>query len=139
MRRRSRGKLGVLDVETEMTMLADLASALGPGKIARVDANGVYTVPTARRVVRTLAALGIGWLEDPCRTLDDTARLRADGPAVRSPPISQILARAARSGVPTRSASTPPSSAGIRRTQTSSGPAPRWASTSGATAATPGS
>ena len=54
------------------------AASLGEG-LLRLDANGAYTVATARRVTAELAALGIGWLEDPCRTLDETARLRADG------------------------------------------------------------
>jgi glucarate dehydratase len=94
------GKLGVLDVETELGMVADLVSALGPGRVVRLDANGTYTVPTARIMVRRLAELGIGWLEDPCRDLDDVARLRADGSPVSFSTHEVDLVRAARSGVP---------------------------------------
>jgi len=96
------GKLGVLDVETEMTMLADLASALGPGKIARVDANGVYTVPTARRVVRTLAAsasAGSKIRAERSTTPARTARRRPSRVVLHPSARSR---RAARSGRPRR-------------------------------------
>ena len=111
------GKLGVLDVETEMAMIADLVSTLGPGKVLRLDANGAYTVPTARKVVRRMADLGIGWLEDPCRTLDDTARLRADGTAVSFSTHEPALVRAARIGVPDGICIDASEMGGLRRTQ----------------------
>ena len=111
------GKLGVLDVETELSMVADLVNALGPGKVARLDANGVYTVPTARQVVRRLADLGVGWLEDPCRTLDETARLRADGAPVSFSTHEADLRRAARTGVPDGFCIDITEMGGIRRTQ----------------------
>jgi glucarate dehydratase len=94
------GKLGVLDMETELAMVSNIVRELGPGRLARLDANGAYTVPTARRVVRRLAEMGIGWLEDPCRTLDETARLRAEGSAVSFCTHEPDLVRAARTGVP---------------------------------------
>ena len=94
------GKLGVLDVDTELAMVALLVDELGPGRVARLDANGAYTVPTARHVVRRLADLGVGWLEDPCRTLDEVARLRADGSPVSFSTHEFDLVRAARTGVP---------------------------------------
>lgn len=111
------GKLGVLDVETELQMVADLVSALGPGRVIRLDANGAYTVPTARLVVRRLAELGIGWLEDPCRSLDDTARLRADGSPVSFSTHEVDLVRAARSGVPDGFCVDIAELGGVRRTQ----------------------
>jgi glucarate dehydratase len=94
------GKLGVLAVDDEMTMVADLVRTLGRGRVHRLDANGVYTVPTARRVCRELAELGVGWLEDPCRTLDEVERLRADGTPVSFSTHEVALLRAARRGVP---------------------------------------
>lgn len=111
------GKLGVLDVETEMAMMADLVSTLGPGRVLRLDANGAYTVATARQVVRRMADLGIGWLEDPCRTLDETARLRADGSAVSFSTHEPDLARAARTGVPDGICIDVSEMGGLRRTQ----------------------
>ncbi len=94
------GKLGVLPVEAEMAMVADLVRELGPGRVHRLDANGAYTVPTARQVCRRLADLGVGWLEDPCRSLDEAQRLRDDGVPVSFSTHEAALVRAARSGVP---------------------------------------
>jgi len=94
------GKLGVLPVQQELQMVRDLVAALGPGAVERLDANGVYTVPTARRVVAALADLGIGWLEDPCRTLDEVQRLRDDGVPMSFSTHEVDLVRAARRGVP---------------------------------------
>ncbi|MFZ4812535.1 MAG: mandelate racemase/muconate lactonizing enzyme family protein [Ilumatobacteraceae bacterium] len=111
------GKLGVFDVEAEMTMLTDLVDALGPGRVLRVDANGAYTVPTARMVCRRLADLGIGWLEDPCRTLDETQRLRDDGVASSFSTHQVDLARAARHGVPDAFCIDATEMGGLRRTQ----------------------
>jgi glucarate dehydratase len=94
------GKLGVLPVETELAMVADLVRELGPGRVQRLDANGAYTVPTARRVCHRLTELGVGWLEDPCRTLDEVQRLRDDGVALSFSTHEAALVRAARTGVP---------------------------------------
>lgn len=111
------GKLGVLDVETEMQMIADLVAALGTGRLHRLDANGVYTVPTARTVCHRLADLGIGWLEDPCRTLAETERLRADGVPVSFSTHEVDLIRAARRGVPDAFCVDISELGGLRRTQ----------------------
>ena len=111
------GKLGVLDVDTEMGMIADLVGTLGPGKVLRLDANGAYTVATARQVVRRMADLGIGWLEDPCRTLDEAARLRADGTSVSFSTHEPDLVRAARTGVPDGICIDASELGGLRRTQ----------------------
>lgn len=94
------GKLGVLPVDDEMAMVAELVRELGPGRVQRLDANGAYTVATARQVCRQLAELGVGWLEDPCRSLDEVQRLRDDGVAVSFSTHEAALVRAARTGVP---------------------------------------
>jgi glucarate dehydratase len=111
------GKLGVLDVETEMRMVADLVSALGPGMVTRLDANGAYTVPTARQVIPRLAEQGIGWLEDPCRSLDEMAVLRADGVPISFSTHEVDFTRAARGGVPDGFCLDIAELGGIRRTQ----------------------
>jgi glucarate dehydratase len=111
------GKLGVFDVETEMRMVADLVRELGPGRVLRLDANGAYTVPTARQVCHRLTDLGVGWLEDPCRTLDETARLRADGVATSFSTHEADLARAARTGVPDAFCLDLTELGGVRRSQ----------------------
>jgi glucarate dehydratase len=94
------GKLGVLPIESELAMIDELVRTLGPGRVQRLDANGAYTVATARQVCHRLADLGVGWLEDPCRTLDETARLRADGVAVSFSTHEAALVRAGKDGVP---------------------------------------
>ena len=111
------GKLGVFDVETEMAMVRDLVHVLGPGAVLRLDANGAYTVPTARQVCHRLGDLGVGWLEDPCRTLDETARLRADGVPVSFSTHQVDLVRAARDGVPDAFCIDASELGGVRRTQ----------------------
>jgi glucarate dehydratase len=94
------GKLGVLPVATELAMVEDLVRVLGADRVHRLDANGAFTVATARQVCQRLADVGVGWLEDPCRTLDETARLRADGVAVSFSTHEAALVRAGRDGVP---------------------------------------
>lgn len=111
------GKLGVLDVESEMTMVADLVAALEPGMVTRLDANGAYTVATARQVITRLADQGIGWLEDPCRSLDEMATLRADGVPISFSTHQVDFTRAARSGVPDGFCLDIAELGGIRRTQ----------------------
>jgi glucarate dehydratase len=111
------GKLGVLDLETEMRMVADLVAALGPGGVTRLDANGAYTIATARQVIPRLADQGIGWLEDPCRSLDEVAVLRADGVPISFSTHEVDFTRAARGGVPDGFCLDIAELGGIRRTQ----------------------
>ena len=111
------GKLGVFGVETELAMVSDLTRSLGAGRLHRLDANGVYSVPTARQVCRRLADLGVPWLEDPCRTLDETARLRDDGVPISFSTHQVDLVRAARSGVPDAFCIDATEMGGLRRTQ----------------------
>lgn len=111
------GKLGVLDVPTEISMVARLVAELGRGRVQRLDANGAYSVATARQVCHQLADLGVSWLEDPCRTLDETARLRADGVPISFSTHEASLVRAARTGVPDGLCLDIAELGGIRRTQ----------------------
>jgi O-succinylbenzoate synthase len=52
--------------------------ALGPGGRVRVDANGLWDVDTAVRMVRLLdrAAGGMEYVEQPCRTVEELAAVR---------------------------------------------------------------
>ena len=111
------GKLGVLAPGEELAMVTELVRVLGSGRVLRLDANGAYTVPVARQVVHRLADLGVGWVEDPCRTLDETARLRADGVPVSFSTHEPDLVRAARTGVPDGFCCDIAELGGLRRTQ----------------------
>jgi glucarate dehydratase len=68
-------------------------------------------------VCRRLADLGVVWLEDPCRTLDETERLRRDGAPVSFSTHETDLPRAARSGVPDAFCIDAAELGGLRRTQ----------------------
>jgi O-succinylbenzoate synthase len=50
--------------------------ALGPGGRVRVDANGAWDVDEAERAISELDRFGLEYVEQPCRTLEEMARLR---------------------------------------------------------------
>lgn len=52
--------------------------ALGPGGFVRVDANGLWDVDTAVRMVALLdrAAVGLEYVEQPCSTVEELAAVR---------------------------------------------------------------
>jgi glucarate dehydratase len=110
------GKVGVLDAASELRWAADLMRELDPA-LVRLDANGAYTVPTARRMCSGLEKVGVSWLEDPCRTLDETARLRESGTALSFSTHEVDLPRAARTGVPDAFCLDIAELGGLRRTQ----------------------
>jgi O-succinylbenzoate synthase len=51
--------------------------ALGPAGKIRVDANGAWDVPEARRALRALGRFGLEYAEQPCATLAELAELRS--------------------------------------------------------------
>lgn len=50
--------------------------ALGPGGRVRVDANGAWDVDTAVRMIRVLDRFGLEYVEQPCATVEELARVR---------------------------------------------------------------
>jgi o-succinylbenzoate synthase len=52
--------------------------AIGPDGKIRVDANGGWEVPAAKRMLRQLERFGLEYAEQPCATLDEMASLRRD-------------------------------------------------------------
>jgi O-succinylbenzoate synthase len=58
---------------------AAVRDALGPDGRIRVDANAVWTVPEAIEAIGALdaAAAGLEYVEQPCRTVDELATVRA--------------------------------------------------------------
>lgn len=62
----------------DIERLAAVRDALGPGGAVRCDANGFWDVDTAVRVIPQLerAAGGLEYVEQPCRTVEELARVR---------------------------------------------------------------
>ncbi len=51
-------------------------AALGPDGQIRVDANGAWDVDTAVRLIRLLDRVGLEYVEQPCRTVEELAEVR---------------------------------------------------------------
>jgi o-succinylbenzoate synthase len=62
----------------DMARVEAVRDALGPGGAVRVDANGVWDVPTAITHIRHLdaAAGGLEYVEQPCRSVEELAAVR---------------------------------------------------------------
>lgn len=65
-------------VDEEVARLEAVRDALGPGGRIRVDANGAWDLPTAVERLRRLdrAAGGLEYVEQPCASVEDLARVR---------------------------------------------------------------
>ena len=70
------GKVGTVDLDEEVRMVRLVRAAIGDRPL-KLDANGAWTVPTAREAVRRMDEFGIQYYEDPCQTYEEMARLRA--------------------------------------------------------------
>lgn len=66
----------------EVARLEAVRDALGPGGAIRIDVNGRWDLETARRHLPVLdrAAGGLEYVEQPCATVEDLARLRRAQP-----------------------------------------------------------
>ncbi len=69
------GKLATVDLDTEVAMVREVRAAIGDREL-RLDANGAWTVPTARKAIRRLQEFDISWLEEPVESYEEMARLR---------------------------------------------------------------
>jgi glucarate dehydratase len=70
------GKVGTTTLEEEVKMIAGIRAAIGPDRRLSLDANGGWSVATARAAVRKLDAFGIHYYEDPVETYEEMAQLR---------------------------------------------------------------
>ena len=70
------GKVGVLDLETEVEMVKEVRAAIGPDATLRLDANNSWPLNTARRALARLEPFNIANIEDPTLTFYDMAKLR---------------------------------------------------------------
>jgi glucarate dehydratase len=69
------GKMGTVPLEEEIHMVREVRAAIGDREL-RLDANGVWTVPTARMALRRLETFGVSWFEEPVETYEEMAQLR---------------------------------------------------------------
>ena len=70
------GKLGVLDLDTEVRMVKEIRAAIGPDATLRLDANMAWPLNTARRALALLEPYNIANIEDPVASWFDMAKLR---------------------------------------------------------------
>ena len=69
------GKVGTVSLEDEVKMVREVRAAIGDRQL-RLDANGVWTVPTAREALRRLEGFDIPWFEEPVETYEEMVQLR---------------------------------------------------------------
>ena len=70
------GKMGVLDLDTEIEMIREVRAAIGPDATLRLDANNAWPLNTARRALARLEPFDIANIEDPAFTFYEMAKLR---------------------------------------------------------------
>lgn len=69
------GKLATVGLDEEVRMVREVRAAIGD-RMLRLDANGAWTVPTAREALRRLDPFVIHYYEDPVETYEEMAELR---------------------------------------------------------------
>jgi len=92
------GKVGTVGFDEELRMVAEVRAAIGPRPL-QLDANGTWTLPTARQALRKLMPFDIAWFEEPCESYEDMAALRQHFSCSFSSHVID-LPKAARLGCP---------------------------------------
>ena len=69
------GKLATVAFTTELDMVREVRAAIGDREL-RLDANGGWTLPTARASIRALEPYGVRWFEEPVESYGEMAALR---------------------------------------------------------------
>lgn len=92
------GKVGTVALAEEIRMVAEVRAAIEDRPL-QLDANMVWTLPTAREALRQLAKYRISWFEEPCETYAEMAALRQHSDIAFSSHIID-LPSAARLGCP---------------------------------------
>ena len=70
------GKVGVVDLDTEIEMVKEVRAAIGPDATLRLDGNNSWPLNTARKALARLEPYDIANIEDPAPTYFDMAKLR---------------------------------------------------------------
>ena len=73
------GKVGTVPLAEEVQMVREVRAAIGDRPL-QLDANGGWTVPTAREALARFAPFGISWFEEPVETYEEMADLRRHSP-----------------------------------------------------------
>jgi glucarate dehydratase len=73
------GKVGTVALAEEVQMVREVRAAIGERPL-QLDANGGWTVPTAREALTRLAPFDISWFEEPVETYEEMADLRLHFP-----------------------------------------------------------
>jgi glucarate dehydratase len=73
------GKVGTVALAEEVQMVAEVRAAIGDRPLG-LDANGTWTVPTARHALGLLLPHGVQWFEEPCESYEEMAALRQHFP-----------------------------------------------------------
>jgi len=92
------GKVATVGLDEEVEMVRLIRKAIGDRPL-KFDANGGWTVPTAREVMRRLDAYVIHYYEEPCETYEEIAQLRGVTRASFSTHVLD-LPKAVRLGAP---------------------------------------
>ena len=71
------GKVCTVSLDEEVEMVREVRAAIGDTRRLTLDANGGWTVPTAREAIRRLDRYGIHYYEDPVETPEELAQLRS--------------------------------------------------------------
>ncbi|NNF80756.1 MAG: mandelate racemase/muconate lactonizing enzyme family protein [Rhizobiales bacterium] len=69
------GKVATVALSEELKMVSEVRAAIGERQL-QLDANGAWTVPTARSALRQLDRFDIHAYEDPVETYEELAQLR---------------------------------------------------------------
>jgi glucarate dehydratase len=70
------GKVCTVSLDEEVEMVREVRAAIGETRQLTLDANGGWTVPTARAALQRFERFGIHYWEDPVETPAELARLR---------------------------------------------------------------
>ncbi len=73
------GKVGTVALSEEVQMVREVRAAIGDRPL-QLDANGGWTVATAREALARLSPFDISWFEEPCETYEEMADLRRHSP-----------------------------------------------------------
>ena len=74
------GKVATVALTEELKMVAEVRTAIGERQL-QLDANGAWTVPTARSALKKLDRFDIHAYEEPVETYQELAQLRTATPA----------------------------------------------------------